>query len=115
MKDIYIEDKLCTFIKDFCDDLSTLQLLLFFSRHPNAHFNRSALVHALTTKQFDTGIALKQLIEKKVVTSSTENGISLYALTKDEPARSLTIQMVSIDQSQWQTILGHILDIQDIQ
>jgi hypothetical protein len=115
VKDIIIEDKLCTFIKDFCDDLSTLQLLLFFSRHPNAHFNRSALMHALTTKQFDTGIALKKLIDKKVVMTGTENGFSLYCLTKDEPSRSLTIQMVGIDQSQWQTILGHILDAHEIQ
>lgn len=115
MKDIGIEDKLCNFIKGFSDDLCSLELLLFFSRHPNARFNRTAVLHAITTRQFDTGIALKQLIDRKLVVTYTENGISLYALTKEEPAHSLAAQLVNIDQRQWQVVLEHILDAQDIQ
>ncbi len=115
MKDIDIEDKLCNFIKDFGDDLCSLELLLFFSRHPNARFNRTAVLHALTTKQFDTGIALKQLIDKKIVVTYSENGITLYALTKEEPAHSLAAQLINIDQHQWQIILEHLLNAQGIQ
>lgn len=115
MKDIDLEDKLITFIKDFGDDLCSLELLLFFSRHPSARFNRTAVIHSLATRQFDTGIALKRLIEKKIIVTYTENGISLYALTKEEPAHSLATQMVSIDQHQWQIILGCILDAQGIE
>ena len=114
MKDIDIEDKLCTFIKDFSDDLCCLQLLIFFSRHPNARFNRTAVLHALAAKQFDTGIALKRLIEKNIVMVYPVNGITLYALTKEEPVHSLAAQLVDIDQRQWQIILGHILDAQGI-
>ena len=115
MKDIDLEGKLITFIKDFGDDLCSLELLLFFSRHPNARFNRTAVIHSLTTRQFDTGIALKRLIDKKIIVTYTENGLSLYALTKEEPAHSLATQMVSIDQYQWQIILGYILDAQGIE
>jgi len=109
-----VEDNLCNFIKDFCDDLSTLQLLLFFSRHPNAHFNRSALMHALPVKQFDTGVALERLIEKKIVVASHENGLNLFSLTNNEAIRTLAIQMLNIDQSRWQVILDNILDAHGI-
>jgi hypothetical protein len=115
VKEIKIEDQLCNFIKNFCDDLCTLELLLFFSRHPNARFNRSAVLHVVTTKRFDTGLALKKLIDRNVVVTYTENNISLYALTKSEPEHTLACQMLSIDQSQWQVILLQILDVQDIQ
>jgi hypothetical protein len=115
VSDIDIEEKLCSFIKDFGDDLCSLELLLFFSRHPNARFNRTSILHVLTTKQFDTGIALKQLIEKKMVVSYSENGITLYALTKEEPTHSLAAQLINIDQRQWQVILEHLLNAQGIQ
>lgn len=114
MEGIGIKDDLDIFIKSFADDLYSLELLLFFSRHPNAQFNRTAVLHAVTTKKFDTGIALKNLIDKKLVMVHAENGIMLYALTKDEPAHSLASQLVTIDQRQWQIILGHLLDANGI-
>jgi hypothetical protein len=115
VKDIQIEDKLCNFIKDFSDDLCCLELLLFFSRHPNARFNRTAVLHAsVTSRQFDAGIALKRLIDKKIIVTYSENGVALFALTKEEPAHSLTARLINIDQSQWQTIIENILDAQGI-
>jgi hypothetical protein len=115
VKSIDIEDKLFSFIKDFGDDLNSLELLLFFSRHPNARFNRTAVVHALSTQQFDTGISLKRLIDKKIVITFFENGITLYALTREEPWHALAAQMNTIDQHQWQIVLEHILDAQGIE
>jgi hypothetical protein len=116
VKEIDIEDKLCDFIKNFSDDLYSLELLLFFSRHPNARFNRTAVLHApVKSRQFDTGISLKQLIDKKLVVTYHENGIILYALTKEEPLHTLSAQLANIDQRQWQIILGYILDAQGIQ
>jgi hypothetical protein len=114
MSEIDIEDKLCYFIQDFGDDLCSLELLLFFSRHPNARFNRTAVLHAITSKQFDTGIALKQLIDRKMVVTYSENGITLYALTKEEPTHSLAAKLITIDQRQWQVILEHLLNAQGI-
>jgi hypothetical protein len=114
LKEIKIEDQLCSFIKEFCDDLCSLELLLFFSRHPNARFNRAAVLHAVSTKRFDTGLALKKLIDLKVVDTYTENNLTLYALTKNEPTHDLACQMLTIDQSQWPLILLQILEAQDI-
>ncbi len=114
MKDLRIEDKLCNFIKDYCDDLNTLQLLLFFSRHPNAHFNRSALTQYLDSRHFDAGTSLKKLMEKKIIVVKQENGIHLYSLTREETSRGLALQMLTIDQAQWQIVLEQILDAHDI-
>ncbi len=114
MRQVKIEDKLGLFIKEFSADLCSLELLIFFSRHPHARFNSTAVLHALTTKRYDTNAALKILVEKKIVVSHFENGIFLYSLTKEEPAHSLATQLVSIDQGQWQTIIEHILDGQEI-
>jgi hypothetical protein len=115
LKDIEIEDKLCTFVRDFCDDLSSIELMLFFSRHPHARFNHSAVSHVLTSKRFDAAITLKRLVEKKIVITYTENGITLYALTKQEPIHSLAAQLITIDQRQWQVIVEQILTEEGIQ
>ena len=71
------------------------------------------MTHALTSKQFDTGIALKRLGEQQLVISYTEHGITLYALTKEEPARSLALELLNIEQKQWQAFLEQILEAQD--
>jgi hypothetical protein len=115
LKELEIGDKLCTFVKDFCDDLCSLELMLFFSRHPHARFNHSAVIHVLTSKRFDAALALKRLVDKKIVVCYPENGITLYALTKDEPTHSLAAQLVHIDQRQWQIIVEQILTVEGIQ
>jgi hypothetical protein len=114
LKDIDVEDKLCNFIKDFCDDLNSLELLIFFSRHPLAKFNRTAVVHALLAKQFDAGIALKRLIDKRIIVTSNVNGMTLYSLTREEPSYTLAVELVNIDQSKWQRVLEQILKAQNI-
>jgi hypothetical protein len=114
LRDVDIEDKLYIFIKDFCDDLNSLELLVFFSRHPRAKFNRTAVIHALLSNQFDAGIALKRLIDKEMVVMHNENGVTLYSLTRKEPDHSLASELVNIDQNKWQKIVQQILKAQEI-
>ena len=115
MKPIEIEDKLCKFIQNFGDDLNSLQLLLFFSRHPHARFNRNAVLHAPgISGNFDGATALKRLMEKKLVVASTEKSVALYYLTSEEPAHELCVKLISIDHQQWQLIGEQILNAQDI-
>jgi len=114
VKEVIIEEKLCNFIHEFCDDLSVLELLLFFGRHPHARFNRTVVLHAISSKRFDTALALKKLIDKNLVVIYNENNIILYSLTKAEPAHSLTTQLLTGGQSQWTAIMEQILDDQDI-
>ena len=114
MEDFKLDDRLCDFIKDFGDDLCSLELLLFFGRHPHARFNRTAVIHALNSGRFDCGGALKRLIDRKLVVTCLENGMALYSLTKEEPAHSVVIELKKIDQRQWQKVLEQILTAQGI-
>jgi hypothetical protein len=114
VRNIQVDDTLSKFIAEFGDDLCSLELLLFFGRHPNARFNHAAVVHALGPRQFDAGIALKKLREKDLVSASSSNGVYLFGLTRDEQIRDMVESMVNIDQRQWQTILEKILDAQGI-
>ena len=115
MKNIEIEDKLSNFINEFSDNLYCLELLMFFSRHPNARFNRSAILHSAKIEPFEASISLNHLVNKKVVVAYSENDITLYGLTKEEPTHTLASQLVSIDQNQWQIILEQLLNAQGIQ
>lgn len=115
MEEIKIEDRLCEFIRAFSDDLNGLELVLFFGRHPNAKFNRTALLHALNVRQFDAGLALKKLVNRKIIETCSENGITLYSLTADESVRSLINSLVNLGQRQWQIILEQILKDQGLQ
>ncbi len=114
VEDNRLEDRLCDFIKNFGDDLCSLELLLFFGRHPNVRFNRTAVLHALNTGRIDCGIALKRLVERRLVVTCAENGVSLYSLTKEEPTRSLVSELMKVDQRQWQNVLEQILNSQSI-
>jgi len=88
---------------------------MFFSRHPNARFNRSAILHSVNVEHFEASISLKHLTDKKVVVAYTENGVTLYGLTKQEPTHSMAAQLIHIDQNQWQNILEQLLNAQGIQ
>jgi hypothetical protein len=113
VENVKIHNRLGDFIKDFGDDLCSLELLLFFGRHPNARFNRTAVLRALTARRFDTAIALKCLIDRKLVITYFENGITLYALTKEEPAYSIVAELKGIDRLQWQSLIGQIVKAQN--
>lgn len=102
-------NNLFDFIKGFGDDLCSLELLLFFGRHPNARFNRTAVLRVLTARKFDTAIALKNLINQNLVVTHFENGITLYGLTKEEPAYSIVTGMKNVDLLQWQSLVEQII------
>ena len=105
VEDIRVHNRLIDFVKEFSDSLCSLELLLFFGRHPHARFNRTAVLRALATRRFDTAIALKLLIDRKLVVTYFENGITLYALTKDEPVYSIVAELKKIDRLHWQTLI----------
>jgi hypothetical protein len=115
LEDVRLAERLCTFIKDFCDDLCCLQLLLFFARHPGVRFNRTAVLQAArAVRQFDAIPGLKRLIDRKIVVTYTENGITLYGLCKEEPIHSTVVDLCHIDQRQWQILVEQILKSQGI-
>ncbi len=115
MQDISIQKKLCDFIQDFGDDLDSLELLLYFCRHPDARFNLTAVFHASSAKRFDTTKSLKRLTYKGLVVTCEESGNKLYTLTRDVHLRGLALGLLQIDQRQWRMIAERILrNIKDL-
>jgi len=104
-----MRDDLCEFIKDFNEDLDSLELLLFFGRHPNARFNQRAVIHSTSLRRFEEIRSLKNLVDKGLVSAQTENGTTLYSLTLDCSSREKILGLRDIDQSQWQTIVDKLI------
>ncbi|MDP2917786.1 MAG: hypothetical protein Q8O16_07665 [Dehalococcoidia bacterium] len=109
MQDIAVQDKLLEFINDFGDDLSSLELLLFFGRHPHARFNRAAVAHALNIRRIDLVKSLRCLIDRKLVVTCVENDVTLYSLTRDASLQTLVLGLLDIGQHQWQLIAERII------
>jgi hypothetical protein len=112
---VKIAERLCTFIKEFCDDLCCLQLIFFFARHPSVRFNRTAVLQASRAARQAEGLpALRRLVDRKIVVTCVENGITLYALCKEEPIHSTVVDLCHFDQHQWQLLVEQILKSQGI-
>jgi len=104
---IAVEEKLCQFVKDYVDDYYCLELFRFFGAHPRTHFNRLAIIHALSVNGGKLYIerALGRLIDKGMIKAYNDSNISLYSLTEDEPLHSLILGLSKLDWHQWQWVL----------
>ena len=100
-------EHLCQLIKEYSDDPYCLELIQFFGWHPNARFSGLAILHALSVSGERRYIekALRQLIDKGVVKTYSENNIALYCLTDDEALRQAALDIARLDWSQWQVML----------
>jgi hypothetical protein len=85
-----------------------LELLRFFADHPNARFNRLAIIQAHDENDREYGVerALVELINKGIVKVSIENNTHFYSLTKDESRRSLALEIARLEWRHWQLILN---------
>ena len=82
----------------------SLELLRFFSAHPNARFNRLAVIQAQNEneREFEVERALVHLINEGIVKVTIENSAKLYALTEDESKRRWVLEMIKLEWHHWQ-------------
>lgn len=88
-----------------------LELLRFFGIHPNARFNRLAVIHTLSEggSKLEVEKALAHLINKGVVESCVESNARLYTLTRDEAIRTQVVKLGKLEWPRWQLILRQFL------
>jgi len=89
-------------IQGYSDDIHCLELLRFFGKYSNARFNRLAIIHGLyngSARSIAHSLeqSLKRVVEDKLILTSSENGINLYYLTHDKPAREMISEFAAID------------------
>lgn len=94
-------------IKEYDSDPYRLELIQFFGWYPNARFSRVAVLHALSANGERRFIekALKELIDKGVVKTYSENNTPLYCLSDDASKREAALEMARLDWRQWQGVL----------
>lgn len=97
----------CQLIKEYIDNPYCLELIQFFGWHPNARFSGLAILHALSVSGERCYIekALRQLVDKGMVKTYSENNIAFYWLTNHEELRQTALDVASLDWGQWQVML----------
>ena len=93
--------------KKLINNRCCLSLLRFFMQHPNGHFSKLAVVHALddSGRRSEVDNALRQLVVEGVVNTHTENNVCFYQLTLEEPERHILLNLAKFDWHQWQVVL----------
>jgi hypothetical protein len=86
-----------------------LGLLRFFAAHPDAKFNKLAVIHAIDDDctGWEIEQALEEMKEERILEVSHENGTIYYILTKEEALRRLVLNMAIFDSRDWQLVLEH--------
>ena len=97
-------------IREYTNDNHCLELLRFFGKYPNAHFNRLAIIHGLFNGDAHGNAhiiekALKRIVEGNLVCTRSENGIKLYSLTEDKISRDIICDFAQLDLPQRQLLL----------
>ena len=100
-----VEDKISHLVREYGDDHCSLDLLMFFGRHPYARFSRMAIAHSIDAQRLNIDRPLKQLITDGLVRMYVENGLTVYSLTEDASLCELVTLLVSLDWYRWQTML----------
>jgi Fe2+ or Zn2+ uptake regulation protein len=102
----YINQLMKKLISNHC----CLELLRFFVEHPNGRFSKLAILHAIDEddSRLEVERSLSQLAEEGILKTFTDNNISFYILTRDEPMRSLVLNMALFNWREWQLVLEHV-------
>ena len=96
-------------MKKLVSNRCCLGLLRFFVEHPNGRFSKLAIVHAIDEDggRLELERDLSQLVEEGILKTSIEYTVCFYMLTRDEPMRSLVLNMALFNWREWQLVLEH--------
>jgi hypothetical protein len=94
-------------VKEYDSDPCCLELIQFFGWYPNARFSRLAVLHALSANSERRCIekALKELIDKGMVKTYSENNTPFYCLSDDASKREAALELARLDWRQWHGVL----------
>ncbi len=99
-------ERLERFMRQSAGSALELDLLYFWSRHPNTRFSQSAIFHAMDGKKLDSLRALDSLVTRGLLERQVVNGVALYSLTADQEKRPLVLEL-SAHASQVEGCLLH--------
>lgn len=106
------QEDVTQFIRQYADTPLKLELLILWSRHPNARFGEGVIAGALRrSRRLEIQEALHSLAEAGFVTreSGKSGERSLYSLTKENDMRR---PVVSLSGYSWDEIRGRLYSSQ---
>jgi len=90
------EDRLEPLMQEYGGDQLRMELVAFWSRHPNKRFTAGAISCALDRRKRHTVRALRALAEAGLVDISTERDEPFYSLTADSGLREPVLELASL-------------------
>lgn len=106
------QEDVTQFIRQYADSPLKLELLILWSRHPNARFGEGVITGALRrSRRLEIREALNSLAEAGFVTQEAckSGERSLYSLTKEN---SMRLPVVSLSGYSWDEIRGRLYSSQ---
>lgn len=103
------EEDLYSFLEEHGNNRVKRELLAFWGRHPDAKFSRLVICYALDCSKLETKGTLKLMVEKGLLDeNSTNNGVTLYSLTRNEEKRRPVLELAALEWDNWQVLLRRI-------
>lgn len=90
------EEQLLGLLDRCAGDRLRMELLAFWSRHPNAKFTARAVSCALDCKRLNVSKALAAMVEVGLVDTHDYNGTPVYSLTANEETRRPILELASL-------------------
>jgi len=102
------QEELYHFLEEYGNNRVKRELLSFWGRHPEAKFSRYAICFALDCGKLEVEKALRAMVDGGLVDNHTNNGLTLYSLTKNEEKRRPVLELAALDWDQWNTMIKRI-------
>ena len=99
------EESLYRFLEEHGNNRVKRELLLFLGMHPYAKFSRSTICYAVDSNKLDMKMALRDMVEAKLLDTHIYNGVTLYSLTTNEDIRRLLLALAALGWDRWQLML----------
>ena len=99
------EESLYCFLEEHGNNQIKRELLLFWSMHPNAKFDRMVICHAVGCSKLDAKGALGAMVEEGLLNKHNSNDVTVYSLTTDEESRRPILALAALGWDRWQRML----------
>jgi DNA-binding transcriptional ArsR family regulator len=97
VQDLVCEDRLEPLMQEHGRDQVRMELIAFWSRHPNKRFAAGAISCALDRRKRQTVKALRALVEAGLVDICMDREEPFYSLTSDSSLREPVLELASLN------------------
>ncbi|MBE0479833.1 MAG: hypothetical protein IBX68_02520 [Dehalococcoidia bacterium] len=102
------EAEIAAFFRQYAGDHLRMELLAFWSRHPNTRFTEAAIRCALDCSKQEMLKALASLVDAGIVERHRQNELVCYSLTMEETKRRSVLELAGKGWDRWRSLARQI-------